>query len=249
MRKIFLILFLVPILVNAQTQIPDSVHILPVYPQTIEGNRFSAGQLVVPGVLIAAGIYGTINKQLDKKVRDQAIKWDGDTFIDGVLPAVAPASVYILNWSGVHGKHNFIDRTVIVGTTFILTTGTTYLLKKTIDTPRPDGDGNDAFPSMHTAVAFAGAEFLRQELKDKSVWYGIGGYTLAVATGFLRIYNNRHWFSDVLAGAGVGILSAQAAYWLYPEIRKLYVGSVLEHAMIIPFGNGQVVGIGFFARF
>ena len=34
-------------------------------------------------------------------------------------------------------------------------------------------------------------------------------------------YNNRHWFTDVVAGAGIGILSAKAGYWLYPTINKL----------------------------
>ncbi len=248
-ESVFFILFFIPILLNAQITATDSVFISKVYPETANGTKFSAKQLIIPGILVAAGVYGTIDKQLDQKVQDQAVKWGGDTFVDNILPAVAPASVYILNWCGVHGKHNFIDRSVIVGTAFILSTGTTYLLKQTIHTPRPDGDGNDAFPSMHTAVAFVGAEFMRQEFKDKSIWYGVAGYTMATATGFLRIYNNRHWLSDVVAGAGIGILSTQAAYWLYPEIRKLYAGTKLDHAMILPFGSNQGFGLSFSTRF
>ncbi len=249
MKKILLILIFTPFLLNAQIQVSDSLDNSKIYPQTVEGTRFSSKQLIVPGLLIAAGVYGTIDKHIDEKVRDQAVKWDGDTFIDDILPAVAPASVYILNWCGVHGKHNFVDRTVIAGTAFILATGSSYLLKNTIETPRPDGDGNDAFPSMHTAVAFAGAEFLRQEFKDQSAWYGVAGYAFATATGFLRIYNNRHWLSDVLVGAGIGILSAQAAYWLYPEIRKLYAGTKLDHAMIVPFASSSSLGLNLSLRF
>ncbi len=249
MKKILMILIFIPFLLNAQIQVTDSLDISKTYPQTTVGTKFSPKQLIVPGVLIAAGIYGTIDKQIDKIVRDQAVKWNGNTSIDNILPAVAPASVYILNWCGVHGKHNFVDRSVIVGTAFILTTGTTYLLKNTINTPRPDGSTNDAFPSMHTAVAFVGAEFMRQEFKDKSVWYGVAGYTFAAATGFLRIYNNRHWLSDVLAGAGIGILGTQAAYWLYPEIRKLYAGTKLDHAMIVPFGSSRGLGLNFSVMF
>ena len=36
------------------------------------------------------------------------------------------------------------------------------------------------------------------------------------------MYNNRHWLTDVMAGAGIGILSVQAAYWLYPVISKTF---------------------------
>jgi membrane-associated phospholipid phosphatase len=57
---------------------------------------------------------------------------------------------------------------------------------------RPDGSNNHSFPSGHTATAFASAEFLRQEYKDISPWYGIAGYVAAIATGYLRIYNNKH---------------------------------------------------------
>ena len=249
MKKLLLILIFIPILMNAQIQVADTLAISGTYPQTTEGAQFSAKQLIVPGILIGAGIYGTIDAQTDKKIRNQTVKWNGNTSIDEIFPAVAPISVYVLNWYGVRGKHNFIDRSVILGTSAILTIGSTSLLKQIIHTPRPDGNRNDAFPSRHTALAFAGAEFLRQEFKDQSAWYGIAGYTFATATGFLRIYNNRHWTSDVLAGAGIGILATQASYWLYPEIRKLYAGSKLDRAMLVPFGNKQGLGLSFSANF
>jgi membrane-associated phospholipid phosphatase len=35
------------------------------------------------------------------------------------------------------------------------------------------------------------------------------------------VYNNRHWGRDVVAGAGVGIISTQLAYWIYPKIQKM----------------------------
>ncbi len=227
----------------------DSIAPVKAYPETTQGLKFSAKGLIVPGVLLAAGIYGTIDHHWDKKIQQQAEKWNGNTSIDNVLPVIAPASVYILNWSGVKGKHNFVDRSVILGTAAVLSLGTTQLLKSTISTTRPDGSSDDSFPSLHTATAFVGAEFMWQEYKDQSVWYGVAGYTLATATGFLRIYNDRHWLSDVLAGAGIGILGTKAAYWLYPEIRKIYAGSKLDHAMILPWGSGQGFGLSLSARF
>lgn len=89
---------------------------------------------------------------------------------------------------------------------------------------RPDGTSHNSFPSGHTATAFCGAELLRLEYKESAPVVGWLGYT-AAATGLMRIYNNRHWTADVLAGAGVGILSAQLANWLnqrlFPPIMLL----------------------------
>ena len=34
------------------------------------------------------------------------------------------------------------------------------------------------------------------------------------------MYNNRHWLNDILAGAGIGILSTKFSYWIYPKIFK-----------------------------
>ena len=53
---------------------------------------------------------------------------------------------------------------------------------------------------------------MRTELRDKSLWCGTGAYTIATGVGMLRIVNDKHWESDVIAGAGFGILSAHLAY-------------------------------------
>jgi membrane-associated phospholipid phosphatase len=65
-----------------------------------------------------------------------------------------------------------------------------------------------------------GAEFLAQEYSGKSVWYGLIGYGIATTTGVFRLYNHDHWFSDVVAGAGYGILSTKLSYLVYPYIRN-----------------------------
>jgi membrane-associated phospholipid phosphatase len=43
---------------------------------------------------------------------------------------------------------------------------------------------------------------------------------MAATTGYLRMYNNKHWFGDVVAGAGVGILSAKFSYWLFEKLNN-----------------------------
>lgn len=54
----------------------------------------------------------------------------------------------------------------------------------------------------------------------RSPWYSVAGYTIATATAYSRLLNNRHWISDVLAGAGIGILSTELGYWITGLIFK-----------------------------
>jgi membrane-associated phospholipid phosphatase len=67
--------------------------------------------------------------------------------------------------------------------------------------------GADAFPSGHTTMAFALATALSDEIHH--TWATVGFFTMAGATGWSRLNDNKHWFSDVLAGAALGITSAQ----------------------------------------
>lgn len=78
--------------------------------------------------------------------------------------------------------------------------------------PRPDTGQPTSMPSGHTAQAFAAATFMAREYGHRSVWYSIGAYSAATGVGVMRILNDRHWVSDVLVGAGVGILSTNLAY-------------------------------------
>mgnify|MGYP003199246539 CR=1 FL=1 len=64
-----------------------------------------------------------------------------------------------------------------------------------------------SFPSGHTATAFMTATMLTKEYGHISPWIGIGAYSVATATGLMRMANNKHWLSDVLTGAGIGILA------------------------------------------
>jgi membrane-associated phospholipid phosphatase len=114
---------------------------------------------------------------------------------------------------------------------------------------RPDGSNRLSFPSGHTACAFMSAEFLRQEYKDVSPWYGIAGYAAAAGTGFLRMYNNKHWLSDVVAGAGVGIISTRLSYWIYPVIKKKLFKDKDVHTLVMPMYQQGSLGVGLVHHF
>jgi membrane-associated phospholipid phosphatase len=78
---------------------------------------------------------------------------------------------------------------------------------------RPDNSSTTSFPSGHTTLAFVGAELVHQEFHNP--WLSAGAYTLATGVGAMRILNDRHWYSDVIVGAGIGILSTKVVYWAY----------------------------------
>ena len=186
--------------------------------------------------LISYGIIAQLSpglRELDSNIKS-AVRKNNLNFrihIDDYLQYAPELSVYALNALGIKGKHNFKDLTLI----YLLSTVISGILVKSVKAiskvERPDGNGFNSFPSGHTATAFAGAELLRQEYKDVSPWFGIAGYTVASATGILRMYNNKHWFSDVMAGAGFGILSTKIAYYLYSVIENNLSRNKQKHTL------------------
>lgn len=183
--------------------------------------------------------------QLDQNIK-QAI-WDKNphqkTRVDDYIWAVPAVSVYVLNLAGVKGKHNLVDRSVMLGMSYIIASAVVTPAKHLTKKWRPDGSNRLSFPSGHTEQAFVAAEFLRMEYKDVSPWYGLAGYAVAAATGYLRMYNNKHWMSDVIAGAGVGILSVQFVYWVYPKLKQKFTKNKNGTAMIVPYYRDKEGGL------
>lgn len=100
---------------------------------------------------------------------------------------------------------------------------TVDLLKKSTRHIRPNGSfKRNSFPSGHTATGFMGAELLRQQWHGAPPLFRLSGYALALATGAIRLFKNKHWLSDVMAGAAIGWLSVKLA---------ARAGSALETAM------------------
>jgi membrane-associated phospholipid phosphatase len=169
--------------------------------------------------------------------------------IDNYLRYAPAAAVYGLNAAGIHGTNNFRDRTIIYGMSTLIMGATVLSVKKITGETRPDGSDDCSFPSGHTATAFASAEFLRQEYKNVSPWYGIAGYAAAAATGYLRISNNRHWMGDVVAGAGVGIMSTKLAYWIYPVIKRKFFKDKEVSTIVMPSYQNGTLGLGMVHHF
>jgi membrane-associated phospholipid phosphatase len=86
----------------------------------------------------------------------------------------------------------------------LLTLGVTYVLKYAVDERRPNGE-QYSFPSAHTSVSFASAEYLRKRYGWE---LGVPAYALASFVAYSRVDSDQHYAHDVIAGAAIGIASS-----------------------------------------
>lgn len=229
---------------------------VPTDSTTTRNLKFKYQALIIPSVLIGYGVAGLESKALqsyNSEVRDEISEHIDERMTLDDFTQYAPfLSVYGLNALGIKGKNNLRDRTLILATSYLIMGATVNGIKSMTTELRPDGSSANSFPSGHTATAFMGAEFLRQEYKQVSVWYGITGYAVAAGTGLFRVYNDRHWLTDVAAGAGIGILSTKIAYWVNPLMTKLLFkrqNNLSSGAIVYPYYNGEQAGVGFSLNF
>lgn len=207
-------------------------------------HKASIAHYAIPAILIGSGI--AINNQ---DFKNKQITWynqnykDFSTKADDFLQYAPHAAVFGLDWIGIKSKHDFKDKIGLMFTGGIIMLGTVTALKSATHQLRPDNSTENSFPSGHTANAFFGATILAKEYADKSILIAIGGYSVAAATGALRILNNRHWASDVLVGAGIGIVSGEVAYIVYPWLKEKLGGKGgNKRVVFVPTFDGNTMG-------
>jgi len=221
-------------------------------PDTVKHLHSKPWTFIPPVVLIS---YGVLSfevqdiRRVDYYINGEIARSDPDfhTKAESYFQFAPVAIVYGLNLVGDEGKNRFIDRTALLGLSGGILGITATITKYTTHRLRPNGNNYLSFPSGHTSTAFAGAEFLAQEYSGKSVWYGVVGYAIAATTGVFRLYNRDHWFSDVIAGAGFGILSTKASYLVYPYIRNwlTHTDKNGKKTMLMPTYQDGAVQIAF----
>ncbi len=234
----------------------DSLFGLGKKPSDLAIGKFPWKGMVVPAALTGYGIIAIRSKplwNLNDQIQDEL--WNNRphdlNHMDDYLRFVPALAVYGLNMAGVKGKHDLKDRTMILAISTAVMGGTVFTLKHVVKERSPtnrDSLAYHSFPSGHTAEAFMTAEFLWQEYHERSPWYGIAGYACAIATGYLRLYNNQHWFSDVVAGAGIGIASTKFAYWLYPKIKRAFSKDKSMNSMVLPYYRIGEAGLHWVSR-
>ena len=172
--------------------------------------------LIVPGVLIGYGVstvrdhgfYSSYQAQADAQRAFPNFHFT----IDNYLGYVSYLGLAGAELAGVPPRHDVLNTALLLLKAEILLNATVLGLKYTTHVERPSGKDDHSFPSDHAAQAFLAASVVDLELRHNSRWYGVGAYGLASSVAVLRVLNNKHWESDVFAGAGFGILSAHLAY-------------------------------------
>ena len=174
---------------------------------------------VAPTILFAAAAATWGEKENIREVRNRylpAFKVKYDDYLQ-YAPAVA---VYGLKLGGVKGRNNLGRATLSYGASLVIMGILVNSIKYTAKVERPDGSKNNSFPSGHAAMAFTNASFLHKEYGMVNPAYSIAGYGSATLTGLGRNLNNRHWLPDILAGAGIGIISTELGYFFIDKIYK-----------------------------
>ena len=140
--------------------------------------------------------------------------------------------------------------------TLLLNTVLTSAMKVTIGRARPDSglgeedfrlfstDGyRGSFPSGHTSNVFALATTLSRELRDEAPWVPYVAYPIAAYTGISRVLDERHWFTDVVAGAAVGVLSSRLIERLHAPRPGPEVSTSLNPRLLLSTTDPFVLGV------
>ncbi|MDX8339315.1 phosphatase PAP2 family protein [Draconibacterium sp. IB214405] len=200
---------------------------------------------IAPSILITGG---TILHFSDWKYDIDQWRWEHFNYtgdLDDYLRFAPIVAVYSLNALGIKGKNNIGNQTAILGKSMLLTTIITKSLKSILDVERPTGEGG-SMPSGHTAITFAAAQWMHREYGELSPWYSIGAYACATSVGVMRVAKGGHWASDVLVGAGVGMISTELIYLTH---QYKWDSEHLKNLDIFPFKTGEQKGLALIYTF
>ncbi|MBS1824578.1 MAG: phosphatase PAP2 family protein [Acidobacteria bacterium] len=153
-------------------------------------------------------------------LQPSTLRRSGD-IIQAILPAAAFTSQLIeRDW------HNLGRFALSVG----VASATTFSLKRVVAKTRPDALDRHSFPSGHAMFSFSGASFLATQYGPK---IGLPAFAAASFVGFTRVHTDRHFSDDVIAGAGIGMISN----WLFasPNSEGGPYHAQFEFAAVYPY--------------
>lgn len=232
-RKSFLCLIAILALLHEDALAISTLDSIP----TENGKKaryFRPAAIIVPTTFL---VYGCLKpvipgiENLDTRIWEDIHENHPDfyTSADDYLQWVPSASIYLMDAFKVKTKHSFKEHLLIDAGSIIITGGAGFVMRKISGNIEAYNTHGTWFPSGHTANAFRGAEIVFQELKDTHRVLSYSGYLVASAVGVLRIYNKQHLLSEVLAGAGLGMLSTKLTYLVFDKAKAYKKSKPLRH--------------------
>lgn len=220
MKSLFSVLFILLTLYCHGQSDSLSVGSTPVGPSFFPRvERFTKMDLVLPSTLFVGGI--ALNSNHHESFKNEIVEERNEyipsfrTYVDDYLQFSPIVAAYGLDALGYPSKTDLGNRTLILIKGELGMFGLTQLMKRVIGQRRPDGSNYHSFPSGHTAQAFSAATFLSEEYQHRFKWMPYVAYGAASSVGAFRMVNNKHYISDVLVGAALGILTMKASYWTH----------------------------------
>ena len=189
--------------------------------------------------IVAGSLYSSSQSEINvqRDIRNR-VGNDYHNGADDYIQYIPFAQVYIGDIVGLDAKNHWFDQTKNMAISSVATGIVVHSFKRIIGKKRPDGSSNHAFPSGHTSNSFVGAAVLFNEFKDSSPLYAYSGFLISTTTGGLRVVNNRHWISDVVVGAGIGVFMTTLVYHFEP-LKNWNPFKKNDNLSLYPSYNGQ----------
>lgn len=208
-------------------------------------DKISYKKFIAPAILITAGTL-LLKTNVNSDLQTNAKKLFGSDFhtsADNYIQLAPIAQIYLGKYLGFKPKNDFQHQTINIIIANAIMGTAIYALKNAVGEERPDQSDNLSFPSGHTATGFTNATLLFYEYKDSNLGYASSGFLFATATGVLRIANNKHYTSDVLAGAGIGMATGIiVSYW--NPFKSMTFGKNKKTTAYVYPQIGNQIGIG-----
>jgi membrane-associated phospholipid phosphatase len=197
---------------------------------------------ITPIVLLAGGsalvVFPDFNHRISARFPETHVE------VDNWLQYSPMVGIYIADIAGVKAKNNVWNQTKLLAFSQLTCAIVAQSLKYTVREQRPNDGAHNSFPSGHTSVAFVGATALYHEFKGTHKLLAYSGFAVATAVGVWRITNRTHWVSDVLAGAGIGILSTNLVYYFEP-FKNWQPFSKSDKIALSPYYDAESAGFSF----
>ncbi len=207
---------------------------MPVLPalerEKASGHPFTSADLLLSGTVLASllliepleGFDTSASVALSRDVSDRGTFYRKSLRTLGAFPVGAALTGATFLAGAVSGSSTVRRVGLHTLESLVLAATAAQVLKVGIGRARPDvaGDsdvfqplstssGFNSFPSGHAANSFAIAATLSHELRREAPWVAFVAYPVATAIAVSRVQDRRHWVTDVVAGAAVGVLSAR----------------------------------------